>query len=342
MKQHLNTLFLQTDGVFLRKQGQTLAVHIERELKARVPVHTIGGVVCLGRATATSAALALCAENGVSVTFLTSTGRLLARVTGFTPGNVLLRRDQYRVADDEQRCAAIAGAMVATKIANSRTVLLRAARDHGDPDGALAQACGRMAQSAESALRAPDLDVLRGIEGEAAREYFSVVGRLVTLPEPHEFALVGRSRRPPRDRMNCVLSFLYALLGHDARSACEAAGLDPAVGFLHRDRPGRPSLALDLMEELRSVLCDRLALSMVNRKQLTARDFDVLEGGAVRLTDRARREVLVAYQKRKQDEVTHAYLDERVTLGLVVHLQARLLSRVLRGELDTYPAFVWR
>ncbi len=344
MKHHLNTLFVQTDGAWLHKDGRNACVSVDREIKLRVPIHTLGGIVCLARANASTALLGLCAEEGVAVSFCSGSGRLIARVNGFTTGNVLLRRDQYRAADDEIKCLAIAGPMVAAKIANARTTLLRAARDHGDPGGALASACQRMSPCAQSALRANTLDALRGEEGEAASTYFSVLDRLVTLgsPERDVFHMTERSRRPPRDPFNCLLSFLYAMLAHDARSACEACGLDPAVGFLHRDRPGRPSLALDLMEELRSFLCDRLVLSLINRRQVTASDFEFLEGGAVRLSPSARRAVLTAYQKRKQEEIVHPYLDERVSVGLMVHLQARLLSRVLRGELDTYPAFIWK
>lgn len=344
MKHHLNTLFIQTDGAWLHKDGRTVCVSVDREVKLRVPVHTIGGIVCLCRANASTALLGLCAEEGVAVSFCSGSGRLIARVSGFTPGNVLLRRDQYRAADDEARCLAIAGPMVAAKIANGRTSLLRAIRDHGDPDGALATACDRMTPSAQAALRASSLDVLRGQEGEAAFTYFRVFDRLVTLDGPGRdtFRMTERTRRPPRDPLNCLLSFLYAMLAHDARSACESCGLDPAVGFLHRDRPGRASLALDLMEELRSFLCDRLALSLVNRRQVNANDFEFLEGGAVRLSTAARRTLLTAYQKRKQEEIIHPYLNERVSIGLMVHLQARLLSRVLRGELEIYPAFIWK
>jgi CRISPR-associated protein Cas1 len=344
MKQHLNTLFVQTDGAWLKKDGQTIAVVVEGEVRMRVPVHTIGGVACFGRINATTPLLSLCAENDVAVSFLNQYGRLQARVTGFTKGNVLLRRDQYRAADDEARSCSVAGPMVAAKIANSRTTLLRGVRDHGDPDGAIAAASSRMVSNAEASLRSDSLDKIRGNEGEAANSYFGVLDRLVTLPAPDReaFRFTARSRRPPRDRFNCLLSFLYAMLAHDARSACESCGLDPAVGFLHRDRPGRPSLALDLMEELRSFLCDRLVLSLVNRRQIQASDFDVMDGGAVLLSDSARRTVLAAYQKRKQEEILHPYLGERVTVGLLVHLHARLLSRVLRGELEVYPAFIWK
>jgi len=344
MKHHLNTLFIQTDDAWLHKEGQAICVSVDREIKLRVPIHTIGGIVCLGRANASTAVLGLCAQEGVAVSFCSSSGRLIARVTGFTPGNVLLRRDQYRVADDLECCLAIARPMVAAKIANSRTTLLRAGRDHGDPRGLLAEACERLAESARHAHHATNLDALRGHEGEAANSYFSVLDQLVTLASPDRdtFTMSERTRRPPRDPINCLLSFLYAMLAHDARSACESCGLDAAVGFLHRDRPGRASLALDLMEELRSFLCDRLVLSLINRKQINAQEFEFLEGGAVRLTETARRTVLTAYQRRKQEEITHPYLNERVSIGLIVHLQARLLSRLLRGEIDLYPAFIWK
>jgi len=201
-----------------------------------------------------------------------------------------------------------------------------------------------MANAAREALEISSLDALRGVEGEAASRYFAVIHRLVTPQTPGRdaFRMTERSRRPPRDPFNCLLSFLYAMLAHDARSACESCGLDPAVGFLHRDRPGRPSLALDLMEELRSFLCDRLVLTLINRRQVQKNDFDYLDGGAVRLTPHARKTVLAAYQNRKQEEISHPYLGERVSVGLIVHLQARLLSRVIRGELDVYPAFIWK
>lgn len=342
MKQHLNTLFIQTDGAYIARRGETLLVRVEDQDRLRVPIHTIGGVVAFGRVNASTSALALCAEQGVAVSLCSENGRLLARVSGFTPGNVLLRRDQYRKADDLDASLAIAAPIVAAKIANARTTLLRAARDHGDEGGRLQHAIRRMSDAARQAMRCGSLDELRGVEGDAAADYFDVLDQLVTLPSPErgDFGMTGRFRRPPTDRFNALLSFLYAMLGHDARSACEAAGLDPAVGFLHRDRPGRPSLALDLIEELRSFLCDRLALSLINRRQVRAEGFEMLEGGAVRMRDSTRRTVVIAYQKRKQEEITHPYLGERTTVGLVVHLQARLLSRLLRGELDTYPAFI--
>ncbi len=344
MKQHLNTLFIQTDGAYLSKVGQTIAVRVGDETRLRVPVHTIGSIVCFGRVNASTSALGLCAQEGVSVSFCTDSGRLRFRATGFTPGNVLLRRDQYRTSDDLDRSLRIAIPVVAAKITNARSTLMRAIRDHGDPDSQLKQTVSRLEDSARRAMCAVNLDELRGIEGDAASDYFNVLNTLITLPSPERepFMMNGRSRRPPLDRFNALLSFLYAMLANDARSACEAAGLDAAVGFLHRDRPGRASLGLDLMEELRSFLCDRLALSLVNRRQVNASGFEVLETGPVRMSDETRKAVVIAYQKRKQEHITHPYLQEKVSVGLLVHLQARLLSRVLRSELDTYPPFIWK
>lgn len=344
MKQHLNTLFVFTRGAYLKKSGRTVVVSADGETRLRVPLHHLGGIVCFGAVGASPQLMGLCAEEGVSISFLSEHGRLRARVVGFTSGNVLLRREQYRRADDEPASLALARPVVAAKVANARTVLLRGMRDGPDPAGRLARAADRLGLSARAAMnevRTGTLDALRGVEGEAAREYFAALDGLITADQ-EDFAMKQRSRRPPLDRLNALLSFLYAMLGHDARAACESCGLDAAVGFLHRDRPGRPSLALDMMEELRPVLCDRLALSLINRRQVRPGGFEVTESGAVNMTESTRKAVVAAYQKRKQDELIHPFLREKVSLGLVVHLQARLLARVLRGELDSYPAFVWR
>jgi CRISPR-associated protein Cas1 len=287
--------------------------------------------------------MGLCGERGVCISVLSANGRFLARVTGFTPGNVLLRREQYRRADDPGATAAIARAIVTAKAANSRSVLLRGIRDYPDSPGAAAlqKAADRIANVIEDLPRAQDVDRVRGLEGEAGNAYFSVFNHLITAHK-EGFAFSGRTRRPPLDNVNALLSFLYAMLAHDARSACEAAGLDPAVGFLHRDRPGRPGLALDLMEEFRAYLADRLALSLINRKQVAPEGFKAAEGGAVSMDDATRKEVLVAFQKRKQEQVVHPFLNEKVSVGLLVHLQARLLARHLRGDLEAYPPFVWK
>ncbi len=350
MKHHLNTLFVTTQGAYLRKEGEAVAVSVDRETSMRVPLHNLGGIVCFGHIAASPALLGRCAELGVAVSYLSEQGRLLARVTGFTPGNVLLRRQQYRRADDmadlqgeDGALIPIVGPIVIAKLLNSRSVLMRATRDYpADPSRSqLEAAARRLTINVAQAQESRNVDQLRGIEGEAASIYFDVLPHLIRRPAD-DWPFKGRSRRPPRDAVNALLSFLYTLLVHDARSACEAAGLDSQVGFLHRDRPGRPSLALDLMEELRAFLCDRLALSLINREQIKPDGFRMTETGGVLMTDATRKILLVAYQKRKQDIIEHPFLNEKVSVGLIVHLQARLLARHLRGELDAYPSFIWK
>jgi CRISPR-associated protein Cas1 len=343
MKRHLNTLFVSTQGAWLSASGETVVVKVEDETKLRVPLHALGGIVCFGRVTASHALLGRCAERGISISLMTEHGRFLASVLGYTPGNVLLRREQYRRADRQEDSLAISQLIVAAKLANSRTVLLRALRDYPEPDGdgTIAGAVQALAASARQAQQCPALDALRGVEGDGAAAYYAVFDRLI-VAQRDGFRFGGRNRRPPRDPVNALLSFVYALLAHDARAACESAGLDSAVGFLHRDRPGRPGLALDLMEEFRAFLADRVVLSLINRQQVKAAGFKSEEGGAVRMDDETRKAVLSAYQKRKLDTITHPYLEEETTVGLLLHLQARLLARHLRGDLDAYPPFVWR
>lgn len=343
MKYHLNTLFVSTQGAYLAKEGQAVVVRVEKETRLRVPLHTLDGIVCFGQVSCSPYLLGLCGENGVAVTFMTEHGRFLARVNGFTSGNVLLRREQYRRADNAPAATEIARAVVLGKIANSRTVLLRAGRDHPDKTDAVALQHGvaHLERCLGDAQRTTEVDTLRGVEGEAARAYFGVFSHLITA-QKDDFAFHERSRRPPLDNINALLSFLYAMLAHDARAACEAAGLDAAVGFLHADRPGRPGLALDLMEEFRAFLADRLALSLINRRQVQASGFRRGESGGVEMDDATRKAVLVSYQKRKQEEIRHPFLGETITVGLLLHLQARLLARHLRGDLDAYPPFMWK
>lgn len=338
MKRHLNTLFVTTDGSYLTKEGQAIVVKRGGEKVLRVPVLTVGGVVCFGSASVSTAMLALCAERGVGVSFLSPQGRFVARVEGAVSGNVLLRRDQFRAADTADRTLALSRAFVLGKVVNSRAVLLRAVRDHGDASGSLGDAVAALARCAGTARKSTSLDHLRGVEGEAGRTYFGVLDYLITRDDG-QFRFRGRTRRPPTDPVNAMLSFAYAILAHDVRSACEAVGLDPQVGFLHRDRPGRAGLALDLMEELRAPIADRAVLSVVNRRQVSACDFEELPGGGVRMNDAARKTLIVTYQKRKQEEVVHPFLGERTTVGLVPHIQARLLARHLRGDLDGYPPY---
>lgn len=344
MKHHLNTLFLTTQGSYLSQDGQAVVVKVEKKPIFRMPLINLGSIVCFGRIGVSPALMGTCGQSGVSISFLTENGRFLARVSGFTPGNVLLRRQQYRLADNADGSASVARCMIAGKIANGRAVLQRACRDYPAAPGieALEKAANMMATDLRQLETTLSLDALRGVEGQSAQTYFSVFGHLIQAGGESGFEFGGRSRRPPMDNVNALLSFLYAMLANDARSACEAVGLDPAVGFLHRDRPGRPGLALDLMEELRPFLADRLALSLINRRQVQPSGFKKSEAGGVTMDDATRKTLLVAYQKRKQEEITHPFLNEKVTVGLVVHLQARLLARHIRGDLDTYPVFFWK
>lgn len=340
MKRHLNTLFVLTQGAYLRKSGEAVEVRVEDESKLRVPIHGLEGIVCFGRVAVSPFLLGLCGERGVAVSFMTVSGRFLARATGFTPGNVLLRREQYRLADDPFFCLDVSRPMVQAKIANCRTVLLRSLRDHGDPTGRVAPVTEQLAGCLRRAGAADDLGELRGLEGEAARGYFAVFDELIRNDDP-SFAFSGRSRRPPRDNVNALLSYLYAILAHDVRAACETAGLDAAVGYLHTDRPGRPGLALDLMEELRPHFADRTVLTVLNRRQVDPSGFECDPIGSVRMSEKTRKAVLKTYQKRKQETIRHPFLAESTSVGLLPHLQARLFSRCLRGEMDTYPSLVW-
>lgn len=343
MKKHLNTLFVTTQGAYLSKEGETVVVRVERENRLQVPIHTLGGIVCFGNILCSPFLMGFCAERGVSISFLTEQGRFLAKVQGPVSGNVLLRREQYRRADDMDASAQMAKWVLTGKLANCRTVLQRALRDHSAKldTGEVREASRKMTYSLERLQSDLSLNVLRGVEGEAAHTYFSVFDHLI-VSQKEEFIFRERNRRPPLDRVNCLLSFLYTLLLHDVRSALESVGLDPAVGFLHRDRPGRPGLALDMMEEFRPFLADRLTLSLINLNQVRAKGFKEMESGAVLMDDETRKTVLVAYQKRKQDEILHPFIEEKVTIGLLFYIQALLLARCLRGDLDGYPTFIWK
>lgn len=344
MKKLLNTVYVTTENAALRKDGENLVAEVDGEEKARVPLHMLSAVVVFGPILLSPALMASCAGSGICIALLDRNGRFQARIEGPVSGNVLLRRAQYRASDKPED---IVRSLVVGKVSNQRAVLMRALRDYGaEMDDHIRQAVTatveRLAQIMRRVeLAGEDVDRLRGSEGEAANLYFSVFDHLIRAPDP-EMRWTGRSRRPPLDPVNALLSFLYTLLTHDCRSACESVGLDPAVGFLHRDRPGRPSLALDLMEELRPVLVDRLALSLINRRQLRARDFSRSDSGAVLLTDDSRRTVLSAWQERKREERQHPFLEEKAPLGLVPYLQAQLLARHLRGDLDAYPPWFWK
>ncbi len=346
MRRLRNTLYVTTEGAWLHKDGENLVMEVEGEVRARLPVHMLEHVVCLGRMMMSPALMGHCAVSGICVSFLSPSGRFLARVEGPVSGNVLLRREQYRRSDDAVGAAALVRNLLIGKVHNQRAVLGRALRDHADklPDAARAgldDAQRQLGRITSRLLHEPTVDGLRGLEGEAAQRYFAVFNHLILVPVP-ALRFNGRSRRPPLDAVNALLSFLYTLLTHDCRGALESVGLDPAVGFLHRERPGRPSLALDLLEELRPVLADRLALSLINRQQLSECDFVLTHSGGVQIRDEARKTVLISYQERKRQELRHAFLEEKAPLGLFPFLQAQLLARHLRGDLDAYPLFLWK
>ncbi len=343
MKKLLNTLFVTTQGAYLCHEGESVIVRVEQEVKLRLPIHTLGSIVCFGVVSCSPPLMGLCGERGVAVSFLSEHGKFLARVEGPVSGNVLLRREQYRRADDMKTCSALASVAVTTKIANCRTVLLRAVRDNAEAVNAAAieDAAAALRRLIDELKQGLSLDRVRGVEGDAARTYFGVFDHLI-LAQKEDFFFKERSRRPPLDNINALLSFLYTLVAHDVAAALETVGLDPAVGFLHRDRPGRPGLALDLMEEFRPFLADRLALSLVNRQQIKGKGFKKTETGAVMMDDETRKEVLVSYQKRKQEDIQHPFLNETINVGLLPYAQALLMARYLRGDIDGYPPFIWK
>jgi CRISPR-associated protein Cas1 len=343
VRELLNTLYVQTQGTVLHLDHDTVKIMVERETKLRLPLLRLSGIVVFGRVTVTPFLIQRCAEDGRSLVWLDRNGRFKARVEGPARGNVLLRRAQHLALSDKQKAQRIAQQIVAAKLQNSRQVLLRGAREAGTDDAraALSDAAARIAEILGRLGECRSLDELRGAEGDAARTYFGVFGYHVRADQ-EAFAMDGRTRRPPRDRVNAVLSFLYALLRAECIAGLESVGLDPQVGFLHALRPGRPALALDLMEEFRPIVADRLALTLINRKQLQAEHFVNLPGGAVHLNDDGRKAVLQAYQQRKEDEVHHRMLDQKLPIGLVPYVQARLLARHLRGDLEEYPPYLSR
>jgi len=343
LKKYQNTLFVTTQGAYLNKEGEAVVVSVANEVKLRVPVHTLEGIVCFGNVMCSPFLMHHCAENGVLISFLSEHGRFLARVTGSVSGNVLLRREQYRRSDNAEECIKLAKAFVLGKTVNARTVLQRAVRDHGGKAGIgeVDAAVSRLGNVIGCLETESSLESLRGREGDIGKLYFSVFDHLITA-QKESFAFTARSRRPPMDNVNALLSFVYTLLAHDCMGALEAVGLDPQVGFLHADRPGRPSLALDMMEEFRPFFADRLVLSLINLKQVQGSGFKKSESGAVEMDDDTRKTLLVAYQKRKQEEMVHPFLNESAPLGIFFHLQAMLLARCLRGDIDGYPPVIWK
>jgi len=342
MKRLDNVLYITTPEAYLSLDGQNIMVQKNDQTSMRLPLHNLENIICFNYPGVSPALMGACAERNIGVSFLKPGGRFLARVTGRVSGNLLLRKKQYRVSEEEQHCVEIATSLMLGKVYNCRKVIERTLRDH-----ALLVDAQKLASASEfhkrtlgSIRRAKNMDELRGLEGSAARQYFSVFGEMI-LHQREDFMFNERTRRPPLDNMNSLLSFLYTLLVYDVASALEAAGLDPYIGFYHADRPGRPSLALDLMEELRPVFADRLALSLVNRKQIRASGFLQKESGGILMDDETRKTVLSAWQSRKQEEITHPYLKERIPFGLIPHTQALLFARYLRGDLDAYPPFFW-
>lgn len=343
MRKLLNTLYVTSQGSYIHKEGETIIVEREQQKVLQLPVHTLGGIVCFGNVLCSPFLLGFCAEHDISISFLTEYGSFLASVRGPVSGNVLLRREQYRIADNSEKSAKIAANIVTGKLMNSRLVMNRAIRDHGDKIdiATIRRASSSIHRLIEELAIAVNLDEIRGIEGMAASEYFAVFNQLI-VDQKEDFVFNERNRRPPLDPVNALLSFIYTLLVHDVRSALETVGLDPTVGFLHRDRPGRPGLALDLMEEFRPVIADRLVLSLINRRQVAPNGFKKAESGAVVIDDSTRKTVLVEYQNRKQDEIFHPYIEEKIPLGLLFFVQANLMARFIRGDIDGYPPFFWR
>jgi CRISPR-associated protein Cas1 len=343
LRKLLNVLYITTPEAHLGKEGENVLVLMGEETKFRIPIHNLEGIVCFGYTGASPALMHLCAERNVALSFLTENGKFLARVTGPVNGNVLLRRRQYRLTDDPEGAAQLAKSFILGKIFNCKCVLQRFLRDHEDNDGATAiqASVSNLQLQLQRAAGCGGLEFLRGVEGEAARRYYGVFDNLI-VESKAEFQFSGRSRRPPRDPVNAVLSFLYTMLAHDCTAALETVGLDPQVGFLHRERPGRPSLALDLMEELRPYLVDRLTLTLINNRQIDSKAFTFKESGGVLMNDELRKNIITIWQKRKQEEVVHPFLGEKLAVGLIPYAQALLLARHLRGDLEAYPPFLMK
>lgn len=343
MEPILNTLFVMTQGAYLRLDHDTVKVEVEKVVKIQVPLMHLSGIVLFGDVLISPFFMHKCAEEGRSVVFLGRGGRFKARLVGPTSGNILLRKAQYEMADDENRLTRICRNIVAGKAQNCRSVVMRSARE--DASGENSQRLKNTASSLAATIRAIEetkgVHEIRGFEGIAAKSYFETFDLMIKANR-ESFIFANRSRRPPRDRINALLSFIYTLLASDCTAALEGVGLDPQMGYLHAIRPGRNALALDLMEEFRPIIADRLTLSLINMRQITPDDFEDRPGGAVYLNEKGRKTVLTEYQKKKQDEIQHSYLQRRAPLGVMPHLQARLLARHIRGDMDEYIPFVPR
>lgn len=343
MRKLFNTLYVTTQETYLSRERETIAVNLPDGSKRRFPLHNLDSIVCFGNIRISPYLIGACGDNGISISYLTEYGKFLGRFVGHVNGNVLLRREQYRSADSHDTRLDIAGNMLIGKFSNSNTVLKRFLRDNGEnPHTAeLQRIIEILSRKIVSIKHCDSVESLRGIEGESAALYYSMFDHLI-LQQKSDFQFRGRSRRPPLDAVNSLLSFLYTLIHHDISSACESVGLDPAVGYLHVDRPGRNSLALDIMEEFRAFLADRITLSLINRRQISLKDFTFHSCGAVTLSDKAKKILLETYQARKRETITHSYLQEKMQIGVLYFYQALLLSRFLRGDIDGYPPFIWR
>jgi CRISP-associated protein Cas1 len=338
LKKLLNTLYITRPECYLHKERETVVIKQGDNKLGQFPMLALQNILCFGQVSVSPGLMAACLESGVGLSFFTEFGKFQAQVMGMPKGNVLLRRTQYRWADDEEKSVSVARLMIAAKVGNCRAVLMREQRNHGTSD-ALTHAAEKMAALLENIRHARNVPQLMGLEGEAASVYFGVFNSLL---RSHGFEFSGRVRRPPGDPVNALLSFAYVLLASECASALAGVGLDPYVGFLHQDRPGRKSLALDLMEELRAPLADRFVLTLINRGQMKLDDFVTEASGAVRLKDDARKTFLTAYQERKKESLKHPYLEESIELGLLPHAQALLLARHLRGDMQHYTPFAVR
>ncbi|RCX20106.1 CRISPR-associated Cas1 family protein [Anaerobacterium chartisolvens] len=343
MRKLLNTLYIITPDNYLALDGETVLIRKNEETVKRLPLHNLEAIVTFGYTGASPALMGACAKRSIDLSFLTPSGRFLARVVGESRGNVTLRKEQYRISDSEEKSCAVARNFIIGKIYNAKWILERAARDHGMRLDAerLKKVSSMLTKKLEEVVYCGELEQLRGIEGNAANMYFGEFDGLI-LQQRESFYFNGRNKRPPTDNVNALLSFTYTLLARDCAAALEAVGLDAYVGFLHRDRPGRASLALDLMEELRCLVADRFVLSLINKKAINGEGFVKRENGAVIMEDETRKTVLAAWQERKREQMTHPFLDEKVEWGLVPYVQATLLARFLRGDLDEYPPLMWK
>lgn len=339
MKKLLNNLYITTDGTYLHKERETLVVKQDGEKVFQLPMHAIHNLFCFGRVLVSPALLAACGENGIGISFFTAYGKFQSRLQGPQSGNVLLRRAQYRLADRSPE--KLARLFVAAKIANSRQNLMKHQRNHG-PDEPLEFAVTQLAGSLRRLEKEKEVEQIRGIEGDSAARYFAVFNHLIVEKRRSEFEFSGRTKRPPLDSVNALMSFSYTLLTHEIASALQGIGIDPYVGFLHTDRPGRLSLALDMLEEFRAWWCDRFVLTLINRNQIKAKDFTKEASGAIRMSDEARKRFITQWQERKQDELQHPYTGEKIKIGLLPHIQAALLAKFLRNDLEQYPPFLAR